>query len=57
MNIVFVKIDFKDCLGKKIFRRCPLIIRTGILLHASKTIAPRVKNQARGQLNWSRALR
>ena len=33
------------------------IIWTDILLHTSKTIAPRVKNQARGQNKWSRALK
>ena len=33
------------------------IIRTDILLHTSKTIAPWVKNQARGQNKWSRALK
>ena len=38
-------------------RGCTIIIRTGILLHTSKTIAPRVKSQARGQNNWSRALK
>ena len=38
-------------------RGCPIIIRTDILHHTSKTIAPRVKSQARGQNNWSRALK
>ena len=33
------------------------IIWTDILLHIPKTIAPRVKNQARGQNKWSRALK
>ena len=32
-------------------RGCPIIIRTGTLLHTSKTIAPRVKRHARGQNN------
>ena len=34
-----------------------MIIRTGILLHTSKTIAPRVKSQARGQKDLQRALK
>ena len=34
-----------------------IIIWTGILLHTSKTIASRVKSQARRQNNWSRALK
>ena len=38
-------------------RGCLIIIRTGILHHTSKTIAPRVKSQARGQIYWSRALK
>ena len=38
-------------------RGCPIIIRTDILHHTSKTIAPRVKSQARGHNNWSRALK
>ena len=38
-------------------RGCPIIIRTDILHHTSKTIAPIVKSQARGQNNWSRALK
>ena len=33
-----------------------MIIQTGILLHTSKIIAPRVKSQARGLNNCSRAL-
>ena len=33
------------------YRGCPIIIRTGTLLPTSKTIAPRVKSQARGQNN------
>ena len=33
------------------------IIRTDILLHNSTVITPRVKVQARGQNNWSRALK
>ena len=31
--------------------------RTGILLDITKLVAPRVKTQARGQNNWSRALK
>ena len=38
-------------------RGCLIIIRTGILLHTSKPIAPRDKSQARGQNNWARALK
>ena len=38
-------------------RGCVIIIWTGILLHISKTIAPRVKSQPRGQVYWSRALK
>ena len=55
---VIIVIEF-FCEGVKIeiTRGCPIIIRTGILLHTSKTIAPRVKSQARGQNNWSRALK
>ena len=34
-----------------------MIIQTSILLQNSKAISPRVKNQARGQNKWSRALK
>ena len=38
-------------------RGCPIIIWTDVLHQTSKTIGPRVKSQARGQNNWSRALK
>ena len=38
-------------------RGCLIIIRTGTLHCTSKTIAPRIKSQARGQIYWSRALK
>ena len=47
----------QQCLVSFALRGCPIIIQTDILLHTSKTIAPRVKSQAKGQNNWSRALK
>ena len=43
--------------SETVCKGCTLITLTGILLHNSKTITPRVKSQARGQKNWSGALK
>ena len=49
----------KECKNKLLIipRGCVLIIRSGFLLHTSKTFAPRVKSQSRGQNDWSRTLK
>ena len=44
-------------LWQNLSRGCPIIIRTDSLHHTTKTIAPRVKSQAKGQNSWSRALK
>ena len=40
-----------------VIRGCPIKKFTNVLLHAAKMIDPRVKSQARGQKNRSRALK
>ena len=53
----YLHISYDMIMQQKPTRGCPIIIRTDFLLHTSKTIAPRVKSWARGQNNWSRALK
>ena len=48
---------FLSKLRESFSRGCPIKKFTNVLLHTAKMIDPRVKSQARGQKNRSRALK